>query len=368
MNSLFKMLCMALASFHGISFSMIPHYKNKENKEIFEKSPRKYAISIAAQSGQKERERWATLSKEEQDFCKLEKLYRNQNNPKFVRNFLIKHSIPVLVINMGNAQTKMYGIVSPYEKSFYREPDKQIFDESICIACMRASQQKDAIQKGIGKYQGEFSHPLMSSVICGKDEDILKELQKLNECADKVKHSLVYQSIIGALNYYHRKKNNALELLLSHEQARTKKWANNTMRCIFASKLLCCTASDKELFGLISNKDPYNFNRELYAQSTSHQPTTLLDLMKEARDIFDQENIDIFMREGGGMTAEEVTDMEQVERILNKQITFEEEQQREFFEGHMDRVSNNKYLESLRIQGRLPEPLIIAQRRNVRLP
>src|SRR5438045_2315769 len=104
MNS--KLLLIVISLFPGMSFSMIVRYKNKENQEIFQKSATLYSKRIAAKLAQEERERWKNLPKEEQGFCKLEKLYRHQNNPKFVANFLLKDAPPVLVINMGDSQVQ----------------------------------------------------------------------------------------------------------------------------------------------------------------------------------------------------------------------------------------------------------------------
>jgi hypothetical protein len=360
---MFKMLCLALVVFHGTSFSMIVQYKNKENKEIFEASTRKYATRIAAQFAQEERERWAKLPQEEQDFCKLEKIYRNQDNPKLVANLLKKYSVPVLI--MGNSQKKVFWIINPYNKNFYDEPDKQIY-MGIEVDIESRFEMRKAIIAGVGVYKGSIECPLVSSIIFGKDKDILRALSKVDELHPDHSHTASFGGIITALNYRHREKNNALELLLSHERARTKNWNQLGQRIVFSNAVLITTAYNKELFELICNKDPYNCNRELFTES--EQPMTMLERIKQDKDTFDQEHIDIFMREGGGMTVAEVQDMQKVERILNNQTTHQEVQQRDILERHMtnmNSVDNNKYLESLRIQRIREEDQIIENAMNM---
>lgn len=310
---------------NNVSFGMIMKYKNEEML----KSAISYGKRIAAKFAQEERERWKALSKEEQDFCKLEKLYKNQNNPKFVANFLRKNFVPVLLVNLGDSTQQIYMSISPYEKSFYREPNKQIFDKDDDIFLQGQCTKIDALVNVSGKYHGDMSNHFISTIICGKKDEVIKELD--NKQPRDIKHSLIYRAINTALSY--PRKNNALELLLSHEHIHTKKWTSKDPRFTFARFtsamfLLTKTASNKELFELISNKDPYDVNRELYCKSIFHQPQTLLEWMKECGEVFDKEHIDIFMREGGGMTTQEVIQMNYVDRILQKTMTFQELEER----------------------------------------
>lgn len=362
MNS--KLLLIAVSLFHGVSFSMIVHYKNKENQERFQKSATWYGKRIAAKIAQEEKKRWEKLSEKERGFCKLEKLYKHQNNPRFVANFLIKNAPSVLVVNTSDPQQKMFVTISPYDKDFYREPSKQIFDNDISIITIgKYLAQKAISEDGIGEYYGDISRSLNSAVIFGDDKDIRNDLQELDNKEQSLdnKHTMLYGSLLVALNY-DGKKNSALELLLTHERNHTKKWMGVDTRVTFANSLLRITASNKQLFELISYKDPYNVNREIFIRPTLHQPVTLLELMKEKKDIFDQEHIDIFMREGGGMTVAEVKDMQMVDRILNKRMTLQERDLSSFefwqarardINNERQRINNNYYIQLNDVQRNL---------------
>jgi hypothetical protein len=68
------------------------------------------------------------ITTEEHGRHNLEVLYKNQDNPQFVSEFLLSHYVPVILIPMSpvfieKGKTIEYCIVSPYQKSFYANPD-----------------------------------------------------------------------------------------------------------------------------------------------------------------------------------------------------------------------------------------------------
>ncbi|HLJ31562.1 MAG TPA: hypothetical protein VKU36_03945 [Candidatus Babeliales bacterium] len=347
---------------------MIMQYKNKKNKKLFEAVTDTYATRIAAQFAQEERKRWTTLSKEEQDFCKLEKLYRNQDNPKFVIHFLKDHkpAIVLLSLQRDNNNSYRYCALNPYDKLFYKEPNKQFFDEDQEIIeygkryLKRALIQKKLKEKvDIECYATADS--LVNTFVFGDLKDVSKALEEIDNDDDDDSDGnysfgyILLDAMIVACGDCPRPKNETIELLLSKIQQKVNagQWNIKDVPFVLNSReLLYSTAQNKELFSLIVNKDPYQCNRRIYEDGD--QLTTNLEWMMQQKNHFDQEHIDIFLRDGSGMTVAEVQDMQHVERILNNQITDQEDYESMFWDKvitDVNDINNNKYLESLRIQG-----------------
>lgn len=347
-----RLLFALLSLLHGVSFSMVLRYKNKEEKERIERSARKCIDnikSIETHEAWEERKRWESLPQKQQDLYKLERLYEKQDNPNFVTRYLKNQKVPLLLLNIS----KEIFIINPYNESFYRNSDKQTFTketEIIRIGHVRIETIKSKFPSCV-----ELKNSLVGGVFFGRDEDIKKEFEKLDTlCKDNAveKHGQVFDAIICAIKFTCL-KNNALELLLEREKKLSAQWTNYNQRCNWGYTLLIMVVKDKKIFELVANKDPYNSHRIMYNLSLSEEMLTHLDRMKKIdKDIFDREHIDIFIRDGGGMTVAEVEDMWMVNRILQGKPTPEEIFMNQVWIDGIEICNSNhsnKYLESQRI-------------------
>jgi hypothetical protein len=339
-----RLLLSALFVLHGVSFSMIVRYKSEDHKQRVESSVRGY---MASQEIIEEKKRWQSLPKEEQGLYKLIRLYEKQDNPKFVTRYLKNQDVPIFLVVIAGNQ-KMYGI-DPYTEWFYKNPDKQTFTADQEIAKRGRSFAESIKRKYPDTYKGAIDISLHSSVIFGKDEDIVYEFGKMDKLLQGYNlniHQINSRAISCAIKY-HFVKNNALELLLQREKQLSASWMNDEDRCVSGYSLLRVAAKNKEVFELVAHKDPYNSNIMLY--SRFFKMMTHLDRMKnEDSNIFDQEHIDIFVRQGG-MSAVEVERMDQVDRILQGKITEEELFIKNVWEqiiSNSNSDHSNKYLES----------------------
>ena len=325
-NFMNSRLLTTLFLFYGTSFGMIIPYK--ETKEIL----KTYA-----------------LSKEEQDFCALEAIYKNQNDPQFVVDFLKNHKPAVVLLSLPRDNNNRYCALNPYDTLFYKEPDKQFLDKDPEIIergnryLKRALIQKRLKEKvNIEDYA--TADPLVNTFIFGDRKEVSKLLKEIDNEDSDGNNSLWYlllDDMIVACGDCPRPKNDTIELLLSKIQQKVNagQWDIENVPVVLNSRdLLYSTAQNKELFSL------YDYL------------TTNLEWMMKEKNHFDQEHIDIFLRDGSGMTVAEVQYMEQVERILNNHLTDQEAHERIFWEKvitEVNGINNNKYLESLRVQNGL---------------
>jgi hypothetical protein len=322
---------------------MIVPYKNKNHKQGVEKSVRGY---MEKQEIVEERKRWQRLPQEEQGKYKLARLYKKQDNPKFVARYLKHQNVSIFLIS-PNDNENMFGI-DPYAKKFYKNPDEQIFTadpEIVKIGYLITENIKKLYPRS---YVGA-TDSCINSVLFGKDEDVMHEFVKVNESLQyniQGRHLNNLGSIIVAIKYP-CVKNNALEFLLQQEKQLNALLMDKQSRCNIGYTLLKEAAQNKKDFELIAHKDPYNSNRMLYF--STFKKMTHLDRMKnEDSNTFDQEHIDIFVREGG-MSATEVEGMKQVGRVLRGKITDEELLIRNVLNtviNNSNSDNSNKYLES----------------------
>jgi hypothetical protein len=299
----------------------------------------------------------------------LEKLYRNQDNPKFVADFLKDHkpAIVLLSLQRDNNNSYRYCAFNPYDKLFYKEPNKQFFDkDEEIIECGKRHLKRALIQKRLKeKIDVECygtADSLVNTFVFGDRKDVLKALEEIDNNDDDDDSDgnysfryILLDAIIVACGDCPRPKNDTIELLLSKIQQKVNagQWNIKDVPFVLNSReLLYSTAQNKELFSLIVNKDPYQCNRRIYEDGD--QFTTNLEWVMQQKNHFDQEHIDIFLRDGSGMTVAEVQGMQHIERILNNQITDQEDYESMFWDKvitEVNGINNNKYLESLRIQG-----------------
>ena len=342
---MFLRLILAMLSLaHSVSFAMIVHYKNKEAKKRVESSVRQ---CFARQEIAIEKERWQSLPQEEQAKYKLARLYKKQNNLKFVARYLKNQDVPIFLVSFDKDDTQIYGI-DPYAKSFYKNPDKQIFaadPEIVEIGRLKTENIKKVHSRS---YKGAIDS-LGSGIVLGKDEDIVHEFVKVDEQLqghNQVKYFMNIGCIDLAIKYPFV-KNNALEILLQREKQLSAFWMGNNQRWDAGYLLLKMVTHDKKAFELVAHKDPYSSNRMLYTNLSGKQ-RTYLDRMKKKSDMFDQEHIDILVREGG-MSVKEVEGMNQVDRILQGKMTLEEivaENTWKQIIKNSNGENSNKYLES----------------------
>lgn len=338
-----RLLLAVFTLVHGVSFSMIVHYKDKEAQKRVENSVRGY---IAKQEIIEERKKWQSVPQEEQGKYKLARLYKKQDNPKFVARYLKNQNVPIVLVDI--LPSKELIAIDPYTEWFYKNFDKQIFAKDLEIMERELLMFKD-IQQAHPLYRGAVGVPLYSSVLFGKNEDVAYELEQIDKFvrgADAKVHRLQKSALFCAITYP-SVKNNALKMLLQREKKLSAAWMNSQDRCDSGYALLRTAAQNKEAFELIAHTDPYHSNRILYPY---YSGLTHLDRMKKKvnNGKFDQEHIDIFVREGG-MSATEVEGMNQVDRILRGKFTDEELLIKNVWDKIIrDSNSNNsnKYLES----------------------
>lgn len=343
-----RLLLSVLFVLHSVSFAMDELHEDKKLSEI----------EIAQQEVDEERKLWQSLPQEKQGAYKLIRLYEKQDDPMFVARYLRYQDVPILVIDPAGDNENMYGI-DPYTQWFYKDPDKQFFEEYPTIVERGCSIAEDIKKQYSNSYKGTLGSSLYSSVFLGKDEDIMYEFAKMDKLlqGSKLDIHCVHLSAITVAIKCPLVKNNGLELLLQREKKISAPQMKSEFRCAKGYDLLKLAAQseNKDVFELVAHQDPYNSNRTLY--SICEIVKTHLDRMRNDNCTFDQEHIDIFICEGG-MTTAEVRGMNYVDRILRGKVIDEERATIANWESVIDnsnRGNSNKYLESQRLLRRVQE-------------
>lgn len=323
-----------ILSVNTLSFGMMAKYKSAEARSALSNSTK---LCSQIDKERKELEALPFGEQMRRHLETLETLYIYQNNPRFVTNFLFIHRAPVLFLDAYSPRDdnkRDYFYINPYEASFYQD-NRRPFLGNKKIHALGRQRLDEALQQKLENEQKENvvgdrvyrCNTLINSILFGTDQHIIKEIDNAY-C-----HEDLYVAASAAIHYPHT-KNNALELLCSKIKKDIKKIESDQLRWDRGYTLLWASAQSKEAFKLIANKDPYNINRVIRQWDNGDQATILEEMLAD-EDFFNQEHIDIFRRDGFGMTTQEVIIMDFIGRIENKEETSEEEALREFWESRI---------------------------------
>lgn len=338
-KSIFNLSVISLIlSMNTLSFGMIVRYKNEETRKALNDSTKRYSQRIINHFIDKERKELEALPPEEQtrhNLETIETLYTNQNNPSFVLKKLRTSYVPIVLLDAhaprDDNNKKDYFVINPYTSSFYSNfcCGSYVVANTFKLHEQRLNEVEKTLEKQNVIVGNLFScSGLKNSALFGTDQNIIQEIN--NDREDP------FLSIVVAI-HYPNEKNNALELLCLEIKKEAKYIESGQELWYSAYSLLRTSATNKAAFKVIACKDPYNINRALW--KNGDYKTTMLEYMLTDKK-FDEENIRIFIEDGFGMTTQEVEMMHHVGRILNKEKTAEETDQRRFWE---QRIGMAKY-------------------------